>query len=155
MLARNIERDLEALSGTPLAEAREEWRKTFRTAAPGRMSRKLMVRALAYEKQARTLGRLKPKVIKQLRQIVLAESSLPDKTAVPSLLPGTRLLRDWNGVCHRVDVTEDGFHWDSRTWSSLSAIAREITGTRWNGPLFFGLRTRRGKQEGKNEAKTT
>ena len=58
---------------------------------------------------------------------------------VISLKSGARLLRAWNGVTHEILVVEDGFLWAGRTWRSLSAIAREITGTRWSGPRFFGL----------------
>lgn len=145
MLARNMERDLEALSGATLVEVKEEWRNVFGTHAPGTMSRKLMIRALAHELQSRALGSLKPKLRKQLKRIIEQEAPLPGKSTAPPLQPGTRLLREWRGVCHCVDVTDDGFRWDNKTWVSLSAIARAITGTRWNGPLFFGLR----KQEGK------
>lgn len=55
--------------------------------------------------------------------------------------PGARLVRDWNGETHEVLVTEDGFQWNGKTWASLSVIAREMTGTRWSGPRFFGLKT--------------
>ena len=57
----------------------------------------------------------------------------------PHLAPGTRLLREWNGRTHQVDVTDDGFVWNGETYRSLSAVARAITGARWSGPRFFGL----------------
>lgn len=147
MLARNMERDLEVLSEAPLAEIKANWLKAFGTDAPGAMSRKLMIRALAHELQSRALGRLKPKVRKQLRRVIEPESPVPGKSIRPSMQPGTRLLREWRGVCHCVDVTDDGFRWNNQTWGSLSAIARAITGARWNGPLFFGLRKREGSRK--------
>lgn len=61
------------------------------------------------------------------------------KTVSPAMRPGGRLLREWNGVTHVVDVIEGGFMWNGQTWRSLSAIAREITGAHWSGPRFFGL----------------
>jgi hypothetical protein len=61
------------------------------------------------------------------------------KHAATKLKPGGRLVREWNGVTHIVDVTEKGFAWQGRDWRSLSAIAKEITGAHWSGPRFFGL----------------
>jgi hypothetical protein len=61
------------------------------------------------------------------------------ETAYAALKPGGRLIREWNGVTHVVDVTETGFLWKGETWRSLSSIAREITGAHWSGPRFFGL----------------
>ena len=58
-----------------------------------------------------------------------------------SLKPGARLVRAWGGEIHEILVVEDGFLWRGKTWSSLSAIAREMTGTRWSGPRFFGIAT--------------
>lgn len=116
MLARNMERDLEVLSEATLAEVKEKWQKVFGTDAPGTMSRKLMIRALAHEPQSRALDRLKPKIHKQLMRVIAPESPLPGKSTTPPLQPGTRLLREWRGVCHCVDVTNDGFRWNNQTY---------------------------------------
>ena len=62
-----------------------------------------------------------------------------DVVASPHLRPGTRLVREWNGRTHVVDVSEDGFAFDGKTYRSLSAIAKRITGAHWSGPRFFGL----------------
>ena len=62
------------------------------------------------------------------------------KPKTPALRPGGRLIREWNGVSHVVDVTEDGFDWRGKRYRSLSAIALAITGTKWSGPRFFGIR---------------
>ena len=78
-----------------------------------------------------------------------AESSSPSSRRSSSpeqnLLVGTRLLREWQGIEHTVTVLDSGFEWEGRPYASLSSVARAITGTRWNGPLFFGLRTTRGR----------
>ena len=85
--------------------------------------------------------RLKPGTRRRLARAAedLAAGKAP---SVPksAIKPGTRLLREWQGVMHEVIVLEDGVQYRGRTWRSLSAVAREITGTRWSGPLFFGLR---------------
>ena len=140
MLARNIETEIEALDSASLAEVKGRWQATFGTEPPKGLSRKLMIRALAYETQVRTFGKLKPRHAKQLKREVDPVTRPINEPTAPTLEPGTRLLREWRGICHRVDVTEDGFRWENNTHTSLSAIARAITGTRWNGPLFFGLR---------------
>lgn len=144
MLVRNIDSELEALSSATLAEVKEQWRNVFGTDAPTNMSRKLLIRAQAHEIQARSYGRLKPKVRKQLRRVMDPSATSIKKPGAQPLPPGTRLLREWRGICHCVDVTDDGFRWNNQTWSSLSAVARAITGTRWNGPAFFGLREQEG-----------
>jgi hypothetical protein len=68
-----------------------------------------------------------------------SEGKAPAKPAGPALKPGGRLIREWNGVTHIVDVTDVGFVWRGETWRSLSSIAREITGAHWSGPRFFSL----------------
>lgn len=141
MLACTIEEDIDALEAQSLNDLKEVWEPAFGAPPPRGMSRKLMVRALAHDLQVKALGGLKAKSKTKLRKALPPKDPPPTKSG-SKLSPGTRLLREWNGVFHRVDVTEDGFSWNGRPWSSLSAIAREITGTRWNGPLFFGLRQR-------------
>ncbi len=140
MLARNIETEIEALVDTSLTEVKERWQATFGTEPPKGLSRKFMIRVLAHELQVCTFGKLKPRHAKQLKREIDPETHPITKSNAPTLVPGTRLLREWRGICHRVDVTEDGFRWENKTHTSLSAIAHSITGTRWNGPLFFGLR---------------
>jgi len=71
-------------------------------------------------------------------------SQRKDVSATPALKAGGRLIREWNGVTHVVDVTGTGFVWKGETWRSLSAIAREITGAHWSGPRFFGLNGKQG-----------
>ena len=94
--------------------------------------------------QARQYGGLKSAIVRRLDKIAGSKSDGRTKCApwVPALDPGARLVRDWNGVTHTVDVTDDGFEWQSQQYGSLSEIAREITGARWSGPRFFGLNGR-------------
>ena len=102
------------------------------------ISRGLLIRAIAYEMQAKRYGRLKPALDRRLRMI--ANGSVDgDSKATPTLQPGARLVREWNGVSHVVEVIEGGFIWNGDRHRSLSAIARAITGARWSGPRFFGL----------------
>ena len=99
-----------------------------------------MVRAIAYEMQARHYGELKSAIVRQLEKIASDKTEGAPRALV--LDPGARLIREWNGVTHTVDVTDDGFEWKGEQYGSLSAIAREITGARWSGPRFFGLNGR-------------
>ena len=100
-----------------------------------------MVRAIAYEMQAKKYGGLKPAVSRQLQRIAagLAAGEPVAIKAASKLKPGARLVREWNGSTHVVEVVDGGFIWNGERYSSLSAIARAITGARWSGPRFFGL----------------
>ena len=99
-----------------------------------------MLRALAYDVQRKAMGGLSRKVRRQLEQAgeqLGAGRSITPVPAAPKA--GTRLIREWQGVTHEVILLEKGVEYRGRTWSSLSAVARDITGTRWSGPRFFGL----------------
>lgn len=74
----------------------------------------------------------------------MAEGRDPEAMRGKVAAPGAQLVREWNGRTYRVEVVEGGFRFDGQTWTSLSAIARRITGTSWSGPRFFGLKDRRG-----------
>lgn len=124
--------DIEAMSRKDLLPL---WQQAFGERAPMGLSQSLLRRFLAFELQARRHGGLSAKV-KRLLEKGTGVAAQPQS---PMLKPGGRLLREWNGVTHVVDVTEGGFVWKGETWRSLSAIAREITGAHWSGPRFFGL----------------
>ena len=98
----------------------------------------LLVRSIAYRLQEQAFGGLKPATRKRLLAIAAGADTL--QTATPPIKPGTRLIRDWHGETHEVMVFDKGYHWRGETYGSLSAIARKITGTRWNGHVFFGLK---------------
>ncbi len=124
--------EIEAMDLAALSAA---WTAVFATPVRKRLSSPFLRRFLAFEVQARQRGGL-PKGFTDR----LAKAAAEKVTArVPALRPGGRLIREWNGVTHVVDVSGDGFVWKGERHASLSAIARAITGARWSGPRFFGL----------------
>ncbi|MFD0979936.1 MULTISPECIES: DUF2924 domain-containing protein [Roseobacteraceae] len=124
--------DLETMDRAALIAA---WTEIFDTQVPKGLSRSFLRRFLATEIQTRRSGGLPARVRKALMQ----SDDLGRRSKTAKLEPGSRLLREWNGVTHVVEVTEDGFRWNGQSWRSLSVIAREITGAHWSGPRFFGL----------------
>ena len=138
----------EALARLPkvgLRELRQQWRTLYKAEASPHLSRELLVRAVAYRMQEVALGGLRPARLRQLRQFAQQFKQTGQATirARPELKPGTRLMREWQGRTYDVLVLDDGFSWQNTRYSSLSAIARKITGTAWSGPLFFGLKPNR------------
>lgn len=113
------------------------------------MSQPLLRRVLAFDLQLRAAEGW-PEGL-EARLIRLAAGGARARTAEPKA--GGRLLREWNGITHVVEVTPDGYRWNGQTWRSLSVIAREITGAHWSGPRFFGLNAER-KANGKNAGQT-
>lgn len=113
------------------------WAAHFAKPAPKGMSRSFLRRFLAVEIQNRQRGGASAKITKALSATRKADTRKASNAQ--ALKPGGRLLREWNGVTHVVEVTETGFLWNGETWRSLSAIARAITGAHWSGPRFFGL----------------
>jgi len=116
---------------------------------PPHLPRHLLFRVLAYRLQADQLGDLDAETIRLLDRSGSPEKagqravSVGQRTA--ELSPGTMLGREWNGQMHRVAVLAEGFAWNGKTYRSLTKVAFAITGTRWGGPKFFGLRDRRSK----------
>ena len=136
-----IEREIGALADLPRSELVERWRTLYRTTPPKCISRRMLVGAIAYAMQAKMYGGLKPAVRRQLRKMAHADVTGGKINAVSSskLKPGARLIREWNGRTHVVEVIDGGFVWNGERHGSLSAVARTITGARWSGPRFFGL----------------
>ena len=133
--------DLEALRGLSREELKRAWQGLYGSTCPAHMSRILLLRALAYRMQERALGGLDPVTRRRLaRAAEDLAAGRPLAVPAPKIKPGTRLLREWQGVVHEVIVLERGVEYRDQTWPSLSAVAREITGTRWSGPRFFGLK---------------
>ena len=112
------------------------WTEVFGTPVPNRLSRPFLRRFLAFEVQARESGGLPKGFVGKLTK---AKRDDPSASS-PALKPGGRLIREWNGVTHVVDVVDGGFIWKGQRYASLSPIARAITGARWSGPRFFGLK---------------
>jgi hypothetical protein len=134
MREADLERELAALPGMSGAELRERWAHLTRAPIP-QVSPKLLRLALAWHLQAADYGGLSRRTQQRLAQLAAA------KTRTSETKPGMRLVREWNGKLHTVVIGEDGvIRWNERTWKSLSEVARTITGTRWSGPAFFGLK---------------
>ena len=121
-----------SLEGMPLDVLRQEWRRLYGHPPPIR-SVDLLSRWLAWKIQAEAFGGFDAETAKALFH---KSASL----AAPRLNPGDRLEREWRGRKIIVDVVQAGFSWRGEVYASLSALARAITGTRWNGHVFFGLR---------------
>jgi len=114
-----------------------QWQAVFGSPPPAHLSVPFMQKAIGYEQQSKALGGLSAATRRTLRQIAKGESVA---TATPAKLSiGAHLVREWNGRTYQVHVTERGFEMDGKSWSSLSAIAKHITGATWSGPRFFGL----------------
>ena len=135
--------DLARLSNLDRSELAKKWRELYRTEPPARMGSGFLVSALAYRVQEQALGGLKPATQRYLARATGDSSSEQQtKIAPPTVVkPGTRLLREWHGVTHEVVVLEVGVRYRETHYRSLSEVACTITGTRWSGPLFFGLRS--------------
>src|SRR5215469_7127804 len=146
MSGRRNEPSREALSRLPQldrGELLELWCRLYKSEAAPRLGRELLVRAVAYRIQEVASGGPRLELQRQLREIGLELQQTGRVRIRPQLKPGTRLLREWRGRNHEVLVLDDGFSWQGTHYRSLSAIARQITGTAWSGPLFFGLRSNR------------
>ena len=141
---------LAALKATPTPELKQQWRDLFDSEPPP-FNRRYLESRLAYRIQELVYGGLKTETIRRLERLgenldggdkrkrsIRADRDRP--------ITGTRLLREWQGVEQIVTVAADGFEWQGRPYTSLSAIARAITGTRWNGWVFFGLKNHRGRR---------
>lgn len=129
-----------ALKGLTVDELRAAWRSHFDAPPPPVRSRDLLRRGLAERLQLQAFGG-DSDVDRRLAVMVRAyRRGAPPSPAKARFKAGAVLIREHAGVRHRVDVLADGFAWNGQTYASLSAIARQITGVRWNGPKFFGLR---------------
>jgi hypothetical protein len=123
----------------PRSDLIDQYEHLISAPPPKGISTPLLCRLVAYEVQAARYGGLPLRTRNKLQAIA---SDLAVAPAGPSLRSGSRLVRDWNGVTHVVDVVKGGYRYQGRIYRSLSAIAREITGARWSGPRFFGLKGR-------------
>jgi Protein of unknown function (DUF2924) len=134
---------LAALAELSLADLRLEWRRLFR-ADPPRLSRDIMMRAIAYRLQEMAHGGASKMTRRRLMSLA-AEFETGGTIAPPpgpKIKPGSRLVREWRGRTHTVCVTDDGFEFQGKAYRSLTRIARDITGAQWSGPRFFGLTKR-------------
>jgi hypothetical protein len=141
-----------ALQTMPMPDLKAKWRELFDTEPPA-YNRKFLVSRLAYRIQELAFGGLKPDTVERLK--VLGEQLDGGNINIRRLrgddrpIAGTRLIREWQGIEQTVTVLADGYEWQGRPYQSLSAVARAISGTRWNGWTFFGLKNHRAAGRGR------
>jgi hypothetical protein len=137
VLPESIKAEIARLSDLPIAGLRTIWRAEFRRYPPKGIWRDLLVRTLAWRLQEKALGGHDKATAKLLTSY---GRRVPEERGYQRLKAGTVLIRDFEGARHTVTIVPGGFIWREKTYGSLSAIAKLITGTNWNGPRFFGLR---------------
>ncbi len=143
MIAPSVLSQIVSLAKCDMEELRERWRTLFGSEPPA-YGRELLRRRLAYRIQENAFGGLSEARRQQLRAIdATARQAKPQRNKEGIPLMGAVLVREYEGERHEVTVLHDGFEYRGKKWASLSVIARHITGTRWNGPMFFGLRSQR------------
>ncbi len=136
-----------ALETMPTPALKQTWRELYQSEPPA-FNRGYLISRLAYRLQELAYGGLNPATAERLEAMV-EDGRYVDREAARKRMKdrpvtGTRLIREWQGIEHTVTVLDDGFEWQGRPYKSLSAIARAITGTRWNGLVFFGLKSQGG-----------
>jgi hypothetical protein len=140
-----LEIELRKIAVEPKARLRERYIALFGRDPPKAFGPDLLRRSIAQKIQENACGGLSKATQRELNRLVAAMIAKPEATLTIArrAQSGTVLVRDWKGKSHRVMITEDGFYYENCNYSNLSEIARLITGTRWNGPRFFGLRRQR------------
>ena len=142
----SLDNEIARLRGLDVGDLQARWHTAFRRRAPAHLPRHLLFRILAYRLQADRLGELDADTRRLLDRIGSGSSEGIDRLVADlnrsrtELRPGTLLTREWNGHLQRVMVLVDGFSWNGKTYRSLTKVAFAMTGTRWSGPRFFGLR---------------
>lgn len=150
-----VSQELAGLAELDLSALQRRWRQLTRRPAPEHLPKQLLSRLIAYRIQADAFGDLDSHSVRLLRQIAEQRAKGKAGASVPTLeslnissrgakglAPGTVIGREHDGTMHHVMVLADGFAWNGTTYRSLSEVAFAITGTRWNGPRFFGLRSK-------------
>ena len=143
-----ISQQLDSLSRLSKSGLRDLWKQLFRTAAPPHLRKDVIIPILGYRLQERAFGSLSADSRRRLRHLARAFEADPNVgiPSVPRIKPGTRLIRQWRDQVHVVTVEETGYEYKGGRYQSLSQIARLITGTRWSGPLFFGLKPKQAQK---------
>jgi Protein of unknown function (DUF2924) len=138
-----VEAELDRLPTTPIADLRKRYRELFRAEPPKAFGPDLLRRSIAQRIQEKAYGGLSRAAQRLLDQLVKQALTKPNgRLELPRRIkPGSELVRTWKGKSYRVTVMANGFAYDGKTFTNLSEIASAITGTRWNGPRFFGLRS--------------
>ena len=135
--------EIAGLSKAGIKDLRERWKTLYGKAPSGDIGRSFLIRAIAYRLQEQAFGGLKPSTRRLLARVAeeTAAGSSPKNPQIRKAETGTILVREWQGNAHRVTVLDDGVSFNGKRYRSLSEVAREITGSRWSGPRFFGLRS--------------
>lgn len=134
MIPVELDAELAVIESMSRADLRAAWKRQVRTTPPN-VSAGLLRLALAHHLQSKVRGGITKAMERKLHEIA-------NGAAASRVRPGTRFVREWHGKIHVVTLTEDGrYCWQDREWTSLSMVARAITGTRWSGPAFFGTKT--------------
>jgi hypothetical protein len=151
----SVEDEIAHLRGLDLGGLRSRWRSVFQSPAPAHLTRYLLFAVIAYRLQANRFGDLDHVTRQVLDRTVAKETGSAMSARLASfdqkrteLTPGTVLVREWDRRSQRVMVVADGFAWNGQTYDSLSKVAFAITGTKWNGPRFFGLRDKEDRSIG-------
>jgi hypothetical protein len=134
--------EIAGLSQLGIDELRGRWKATFGNSPSLEIGRSFLIRAIAYRVQERACGGLSPATQRLLSEAIeeAGKGSSPKTPRVRRAQSGTILVREWQGKAHRVTMLDDGVSFNGKHYRSLSEVAREITGSRWSGPRFFGLR---------------
>ncbi len=149
--AESLRHEIAHLRDLDLDGLRLRWRNLFGRTAPIHLPKFLLLRIIAYRMQTAVYGDISKNARRTLDRLARGRardegenaSERPPQADPRHFLNGTLLLREWGGIMHRVTVVDDGFVWNGATYPSLSKVACAITGTRWNGPRFFGMRAKR------------
>ncbi|MBB5053472.1 hypothetical protein HNQ36_003472 [Afipia massiliensis] len=144
-----VEAELDRLATAPIVELRKRYREVLRTDPPKAFGPDLLRRSIAQRIQEKAYGGLSGPTKRLLDQLVKAMAAKPNgRLELPRRIkPGSELVRTWKGKTYRVVVRPDGFAYEGKTYAGLSEIASLIAGTNWNGPRFFGLRSKPEKAE--------
>lgn len=140
--ATELSAELARLSCLSVDDLKSAWTEIFGGAAPRNARRDFLLRALAHELQCKSYGGIAKTLHRALMKVadVKVEKDIEGAMRTRSLKLGARIYREWKGAVHEVEVIDGGYRYEGATFKSLSVIARKITGTRWSGPVFFGLK---------------
>jgi hypothetical protein len=146
---KDLELEIARLRGLELRALRAVWEKHHGTTVPSTLRREMLVRSILWQMQAKVFGGLKPATRKYLLEVAEATHSKTSIAPTPPvrIRPGTKLIRVWQNQTHTVTALDEGFTWQGKRYRSLSQIARSITGTRWNGLVFFGVKPKQAPQQ--------
>jgi hypothetical protein len=140
-MSRDLKEELAALSTMSAAQLQEQWSRIFREPSPP-LTPDLLARGIAYRLQEKVHGGLSKSALREIERLQKQYERTGEVVSEPcaTMKPGTRLVREWGAKQHQVLILDDGYVYQDRRYNSLSQIAQEITGAKWSGPRFFGLR---------------